>query len=668
MRARGRRGVGSTNRPWVCIRPASRLGRYRTRGVGARREREPRAHGRPVLRVALDLAPAAGELGALDHRGQADVTGLGDHDHARVEPGPIVGHDQPNAAVLLPDRDLDPVGSRVLARVGDRLLRDPEQDRLRLARGLARQPVLDRRRGLRVAGPRVQRGREPLAVERRRTQLEQQVTEPLDRRGDHLAKLPGLRRQLCILDPFREGLRPQVRRAHHLDRVVVDVGGDASPLLFLRLLEPQQEPTTLLHRPAERVHAATHPLLGPLGLRDVDHEAAPEHRVAVVVADQDRLVAEPDDAVVRRPESVLGAERLATAERRVVFGQHALAIVLVHMVDPQVGVRAPALHGEPEQRLDLRAGVDVGRTLVVGVDVQHRRDALDQVPVRLVRLAQRVRERGGHRDLAHSLYPIARRSALRSASSPSVSTPSGGWPSITPSTPRPPSVSPTTISSGFAVAQKIRQTSGTVLIAFNTLTGNPPSSATTNTWPAAIACALRTATSTSARSLPLRRTSRGPLASLNAIPKRRPGTLTHASCRSSTVLMKWDWPTITLRSSGLSKRTVVISTASTLPGSVRVEPGEYTGEQRDSRNHAGQIQPLAGAVIVPADRAEPVQGRDARARGRVRVRGAAGRRVPQLEPELGGDLDRERGQPGAALLLLHGPMPAVAEHLDRHVR
>jgi len=49
--------------------------------------------------------------------------------------------------------------------------------------------------------------------------------------------------------------------------------------------------------------------------------------------------------------------------------------------------------------------------------------------------------------------------------------PSGGKPSITPSTPLPWSVSATITSTGFAVAQNTRLTLGTILIAFKTLTG-----------------------------------------------------------------------------------------------------------------------------------------------------------------------------------------------------
>jgi hypothetical protein len=56
------------------------------------------------------------------------------------------------------------------------------------------------------------------------------------------------------------------------------------------------------------------------------------------------------------------------------------------------------------------------------------------------------------------------------------------------------------------------------------------------------------------------RSRRLPEASQKARPNLIPGTaLTMASCRSSTVLMKWDWPRMKLISSGFSIVTVLVS-------------------------------------------------------------------------------------------------------------
>ncbi len=175
-------------------------------------DRQPCAHRGPVPELALDPATTSGELCALDHRRKADVSGLGRIDHADVEAAPVVGDHQPHAAVEGGDRDVDPRRGRVLARVRDRLLRDPEQHRSHLGGWLERQHVLDL--GYRIRRSRVgaERGDEPLPVERRRPELEQQVTQPLDRCADHVAQLLGLLPELGILDPARESPARGCRR------------------------------------------------------------------------------------------------------------------------------------------------------------------------------------------------------------------------------------------------------------------------------------------------------------------------------------------------------------------------------------------------------------------------------------------------------------------------
>src|SRR6476619_4833365 len=50
---------------------------------------------------------------------------------------------------------------------------------------------------------------------------------------------------------------------------------------------------------------------------------------------------------------------------------------------PQLRVRHPFLHGVPEQRLDLRTGVEVRRKLVASIDVEDRRDPLHEHPIRV---------------------------------------------------------------------------------------------------------------------------------------------------------------------------------------------------------------------------------------------------------------------------------------------
>ena len=78
-------------------------------------------------------------------------------------------------------------------------------------------------------------------------------------------------------------------------------------------------------------------------------------------------------------------------------------------------------------------------------------------------------ESGIMHHLHPSLYPIFLRKSFRFALSSVVSTPFGEDPSITPIIPLPCLEDATTTSSGFAVVQKMRQTSGQFLIGFRTL-------------------------------------------------------------------------------------------------------------------------------------------------------------------------------------------------------
>src|SRR6267378_6857113 len=112
----------------------------------------------------------------------------------------------------------------------------------------------------------------------------------------------------------------------------------------------------------------------------------------------------------------------------------------------------------------------------------------------------------------------------------------------------------------------MRQTSGTARTAANTLTGkNPSPKKIRKVWPAPMANALSRARARAASSLPDQRTSRLPEASQKANPKRMPGTApTSASWRSSTVLMKCDWPKMKLAASGLTTGTTVSSMAALL--------------------------------------------------------------------------------------------------------
>src|ERR1035437_5431167 len=123
------------------------------------------------------------------------------------------------------------------------------------------------------------------------------------------------------------------------------------------------------------------------------------------------------------------------------------------------------------------------------------------------------------------LYPIIRKNPRRFSASSAPSTPFGTAPSITPSTPRPSSLSATTTCTAFAVAQKMEHTSGTSLIRPSTLIGYPSVMTTTKMCPAAMALAFFAANTFNPSSLPSTRVRHGPDASLNATPNFICGTV-----------------------------------------------------------------------------------------------------------------------------------------------
>ena len=127
-------------------------------------------------------------------------------------------------------------------------------------------------------------------------------------------QLLGLLPELGVLDAAGERLRTDVGGAHHLDRVVVDVGRDPPPLLLLRVLEPKEKLPTVLHRPPQDVEAPAEAALDVLGPGDVGHDAAPEQRVLVRAADQHGLVVDPDLAPVGGEQPVLRPEWVAARE------------------------------------------------------------------------------------------------------------------------------------------------------------------------------------------------------------------------------------------------------------------------------------------------------------------------------------------------------------------
>ncbi len=135
--------------------------------------------------------------------------------------------------------------------------------------------------------------------------------------------------------------------------------------------------------PPHLLEARAELLLGLLLGGDVDHHASPVQDGAILRLHRHRLVADPHLPPVFREDPILGQEALPSGVRGSVLFDRALPILRVQGAEPEFGVPHPLLDAVAEQVDDLRARVEVGRQLIRPVDVEDRRRALDQRPVRL---------------------------------------------------------------------------------------------------------------------------------------------------------------------------------------------------------------------------------------------------------------------------------------------
>src|SRR5262249_15762179 len=132
------------------------------------------------------------------------------------------------------------------------------------------------------------------------------------------------------------------------------------------------------------------------------------------------------------------------------------------------------------------------------------------------------------------------------------------------------------------------------------LIGNPPVMKIMKQCPQPSARAFFCANSMSSGSFQVRRSRAGPLDSQNAMPNFIWGTVcTIASCRSSIVLMKCDWPRMKLTSVGLSIGTVVSSMAAPLhcDRGPRVWYDSLPSVRRRRADNGPQLDPLLGLHI-----------------------------------------------------------------------
>src|SRR5947209_1121226 len=123
----------------------------------------------------------------------------------------------------------------MLAHVRQRLLGNPEQDDPGFGRWLRREPSVDAelrpRLGLELPKLETQRRFEAFVVEDRRSELEEQVAQPPERLLDRASETLGLRPDLALRYVPTEHLESERDGDHRLDRVVVDIGSHAPPLL-----------------------------------------------------------------------------------------------------------------------------------------------------------------------------------------------------------------------------------------------------------------------------------------------------------------------------------------------------------------------------------------------------------------------------------------------------
>ena len=105
------------------------------------------------------------------------------------------------------------------------------------------------------------------------------------------------------------------------------------------------------------------------------------------IVDERGVIVHPYRSAVLGDDPILQVERVARGVRSARLGHHGLAVVGVEHPHPQPGLGQALLGGVAGERLVLRADVDRGGDLVDLVDVDDRRDPLDQVAVARLGLA-----------------------------------------------------------------------------------------------------------------------------------------------------------------------------------------------------------------------------------------------------------------------------------------
>ena len=236
---------------------------------------------------------------------------------------------------------------------------------------------------------------------RSRTQTDPAVAVAQAILGDELGTRRGRGVLLLLaLDPLAvvgvQARSPQGRVGAPLGRLVAEQGLDLRRDVVPSSDRPRLGPVdaggqAVDHAAMALVRGRQRLLSAVLG-GDVDQHAAPERDRAVRLAEPGH-VADPDDLAVAAAHPVLGHDPLVGAARLVLepilLLDHAVAIVGVDVLEPDVGVGHPLLGREAQHVLDLRADVEeeAGGTGLGLVD--DRRQPLDQLAVALLDSCQR---------------------------------------------------------------------------------------------------------------------------------------------------------------------------------------------------------------------------------------------------------------------------------------
>jgi hypothetical protein len=147
----------------------------------------------------------------------------------------------------------------VLARVREALLGEAVEDESggasRLVFQAIHQPVARALRLGVLVEVQPERGQEAHLIQLGWAELEDEMPQAPHRVADHALELVELDDHLLVLDASSQGVEPHPHRRDHLDRVVVQVLGEASPLVLVGRHQPLHQTPVARRRLSEELQA-----------------------------------------------------------------------------------------------------------------------------------------------------------------------------------------------------------------------------------------------------------------------------------------------------------------------------------------------------------------------------------------------------------------------------